>query len=233
MIIKIKSCLYCEQEMETITAKKRFCSDKCRVYYNRENRHYNGGFVYCLKNPLENSKIFYIGKTTSSLNKRLKEHINENKNKEKNAIIKLILDSNQNVIIEEIEFVDNISILDEREKYWIKEFSEKGLCNKSFNTKKGKSNPIGVRFDLDKLELIQKEQNLTSAQAVLNYLMDNYGHGQVKRGAPFKNMPPYDTDSPKLADKPKSVEIPVENQKTPPKGLKGIDLVIWKFENGI
>ena len=46
-------------------------------------------------------------------------------------------------------------------------------------------------------------------------------------------MPPYDTDSPKLANKPKTVEIPVENQITPPKGLKGIDLVIWKSENGI
>ena len=38
-----------------------------------------------------------------------------------------------------------------------------------------KSKPIGVRFDLDKLEIIQKEKNLTSSQQVLNYLMDNYG----------------------------------------------------------
>ena len=211
--------------METITAKKRFCSDKCRVYYNRENRHYNGGFVYCLKNPLENSKIFYIGKTTSSLNKRLKEHINENKNKEKNAIIKLILDSNQNVIIEEIEFVDNISILDEREKYWIKEFSEKGLCNKSFNTKKGKSNPIGVRFDLDKLDMIQKEQNLTSVQQVVNYFMDNYG--KIKPVEKVLAIKPI--EYPKKAPKP---EITPKNSNVePPEGLVGIDLAIWKSEN--
>jgi len=26
-------------------------------------------------------------------------------------------------------------------------------------------------------------------------------------------------------------QIPVENKKMPPKGLKGIDLVIWKSEN--
>ena len=107
-----------------------------------------------------------------------------------------------------------------------------------------KSKPIGVRFDLEKLEMIQKEQNLTSMQSVLDYLMDFYlAHSQsdkiiaeldnIKRGAPFKNMPPYDTNSPKLANKPKTVEIPVENHKTPPKGLKGIDLVIWKSENGI
>ena len=42
-----------------------------------------------------------------------------------------------------------------------------------------KSKPIGVRFDLDKLEIIKKEQNLTSMQSVLNYLMDFYlAHSQ-------------------------------------------------------
>jgi hypothetical protein len=35
----------------------------------------------------------------------------------------------------------------------------------------------------------------------------------------------------KLADNAKVVEIPVENHKTPPEGLKGIDLTIWKAEN--
>lgn len=225
MIIKIKSCLYCEQEMESITAKKRFCSDKCRVYYNRENRHYNGGFVYCLKNPLENNKIFYIGKTIGSLNKRLKEHINENKNKEKNSIIKSILDAKQNVIIEEFEFVDNISILDEREKYWIKEFSENGLSNKFFNTKKGKSNPIGVRFDLDKLELIQKEQNLSSPQSVLNFLMDAYN----RNASNLTYKPINGIINAKAASVPQKE---LKNDKLePPVGLTGIDLAIWKAEN--
>ena len=94
-----------------------------------------------------------------------------------------------------------------------------------------KSKPIGVRFDLDKLDMIQKEQNLTSVQQVVNYLMDNYGSKEVKRGAPFKNMPPYDIDSSITADYPKVVAIPHENMKTPPKGLKGLDLLIWKSEN--
>ena len=95
-----------------------------------------------------------------------------------------------------------------------------------------KSKPIGVRFDLDKLDIIQKEQNLTSVQQVVNYLMDNYGEKEVKRGAPFKNMPPYDRrNSPKSEVSSKLEQIPVENHKTPPKGLKGIDLTIWKSEN--
>jgi hypothetical protein len=96
-----------------------------------------------------------------------------------------------------------------------------------------KSKPIGVRFDIDKLDMIQKEQNLTSAQSVLNYLMDNYGKTETKRGAPFKNMPPYDRNSPKSEVSSKLEQVLVENHKTPPKGLKGIDLVIWKSENGI
>ena len=87
-----------------------------------------------------------------------------------------------------------------------------------------KSKPIGVRFDLNKLDMIQKEQNLTSAQSVLNYLMENYGSGQVKRGAPFKNMPPYNTGSPNLEE--------IANYlPTPPENLKGLDLAIWKSEN--
>jgi hypothetical protein len=96
-----------------------------------------------------------------------------------------------------------------------------------------KSKPIGVRFDLDKLEMIQKEQNLTSAQSVLNYLMDNYGKTETKRGAPLKNMPPYGTGTSNLGDMLASGIIIAENHKTPPKGLKGIDLIIWKSENGI
>ena len=94
-----------------------------------------------------------------------------------------------------------------------------------------KSKPIGVRFDLDKLDMIQKEQNLTSVQQVVNYLMDNYGEKQVKRGAPFKNMPPYYTEVPKLEVSSKLEQIPTETKKMPPNGLKGIDLVIWKSEN--
>ena len=87
-----------------------------------------------------------------------------------------------------------------------------------------KSKPIGVRFDLDKLDIIQKEQNLTSVQQVVNYLMDNYGSKEVKRGAPFKNMPPYYTEALNLEE--------VANYlPTPPENLKGLDLAIWKSEN--
>jgi hypothetical protein len=67
--------------MEVKNIKKKFCSNKCRVYFNRHLAETDGGFVYCLKNPLEDNKVFYIGKTVGPLNKRLSNHIcGKNKN---------------------------------------------------------------------------------------------------------------------------------------------------------
>jgi hypothetical protein len=36
-------CIYCKERMQRGTAKKKFCSDKCRVYWNR--KHPNGNVV--------------------------------------------------------------------------------------------------------------------------------------------------------------------------------------------
>ena len=36
MIKKKENCEYCGEKMESITAKKRFCSEKCRVDASRE-----------------------------------------------------------------------------------------------------------------------------------------------------------------------------------------------------
>lgn len=36
MIKKRDNCLYCGEKMESKTAKKKFCSPKCRIYYKRE-----------------------------------------------------------------------------------------------------------------------------------------------------------------------------------------------------
>jgi hypothetical protein len=88
-----------------------------------------------------------------------------------------------------------------------------------------KSKPIGVRFDLYKLDMIQKEQNLTSVQQVVNYLMDNYG--RIKHVEEVLVVKPI--ECPKKVQKP--VELTLDSQPEPPSNLKGIDLVIWKAEN--
>lgn len=38
MIKKKENCEYCGEKMESKTAKKRFCSTKCRVYFSRESK---------------------------------------------------------------------------------------------------------------------------------------------------------------------------------------------------
>lgn len=88
-----------------------------------------------------------------------------------------------------------------------------------------KSKPIGVRFDLEKLELIQKEQNLSSPQAVLNFLMDNYDRTALNS--------PHNTYNGKI--NAKFIQVPQKELKNdklePPAGLTGIDLAIWRAEN--
>lgn len=39
MIKKTENCLYCGEKMESKTAKKKFCSDLHRVYWNREKAY--------------------------------------------------------------------------------------------------------------------------------------------------------------------------------------------------
>ena len=88
-----------------------------------------------------------------------------------------------------------------------------------------KSKPIGVRFDLYKLEIIQKEQNLTSVQQVVNFLMDNYG--EIRRMEDVFN-----TDNAVYKNFYKKPENKLKNNNPePPSNLKGIDLTIWKSEN--
>jgi hypothetical protein len=88
-----------------------------------------------------------------------------------------------------------------------------------------KSKPIGVRFDLEKLDVIQKEQNLTSIQQVVNYLMDNYNRTD-------SNLPHKVLDGKINA---KFIQEPQKELKSgnpvPPSGLNGIDLAIWKANN--
>ena len=88
-----------------------------------------------------------------------------------------------------------------------------------------KSKPIGIRFDLDKLDMIQKEQNLTSVQQVVNYLMDNYNRTD-------SNLPHKVLDGKINA---KFIQVPQKELKNgnpePPERLAGIDLAIWKSEN--
>ena len=112
-----------------------------------------------------------------------------------------------------------------------------------------KSKPIGVRFDLYKLETIQKEQKLTSAQQVVNYLMDNYFKNDANTilMTPFGDLiAPDGTNMHKkkfklddsfvkametTKDYLNALESPKNDKPEPPSNLKGIELALWKAEN--
>lgn len=86
------------------------------------------GFIYCLKNPILDT-VFYVGSTIVSIEERLKQHIKTARNAptpcERDKIIKQILESNSNVIIEELEMLNLPEISDfkkqltTKEKDWI------------------------------------------------------------------------------------------------------------------
>lgn len=89
-----------------------------------------------------------------------------------------------------------------------------------------KSNPIGVRFDLEKLDMIQKEQKLTSVQQVVNYLMDNYKSITTQK----KLLEIIDTNGePNILANLSIREV--DNKKQMPKGLSIEERIKWLEEN--
>lgn len=52
MIKKNEFCLYCGEKMESKTAKKKFCSDLHRVYWNREKEAGTLGKEIVIKNGI-------------------------------------------------------------------------------------------------------------------------------------------------------------------------------------
>ena len=88
--------------------------------------------------------------------------------------------------------------------------------------------------------MIQKEQNLTSVQQVVNYLMDNYQSISTKKTLleiiDLKDEPNILANQSLIGSNlPSKLENGKSTAKTnidTPLGLKGIDLIIWKAENG-
>jgi hypothetical protein len=72
-----------------------------------------------------------------------------------------------------------------------------------------KSKPKGVRFDLDQLEVIQKENNLKSYQSVVNFLMNRYFKSEPKTVL----MTPWGNIGPNLEFKPENGVPNTEPQK--------------------
>ena len=95
-----------------------------------------------------------------------------------------------------------------------------------------KSKPIGVRFDLDQFDFILKNNpQLKTPQSVVNFLMSFY-ESVVIMNDNFEIKPLNDL-TPKQMVKTHFDDLDAKNKPKngnlePPKGLTGIDLVIWK-----
>lgn len=157
MIKKTENCLYCGEKMESKTAKKKFCSDLHRVYWNREITIFNYK-IYCLRRVDET--IFYIGVTRQKLEKRLNSHINEansiSQNKyppsKKNNEIQKILKTGNLPIIECLhEFTGDIELSLKVESEWIDKMEKTGCV--LLNTKTG-----GDMKKLAKVEIKDKKE---------------------------------------------------------------------------
>lgn len=85
--------------------------------------------IYTLKNPIDNS-IFWVGKSFVPIKHRLYNHVADARsskirkwvNKEKNDLIREILNHGLYPIAEEIEIIENRIEWPETEKYWIRQF---------------------------------------------------------------------------------------------------------------
>lgn len=94
------------------------------------------GYIYCITN-LINSKR-YVGKTTTTINKRFIEHCQDSQRErcEQRPLYRAMNKYGiENFKIEELEYVEDDSLLSDKEIYWIKELETFG--SKGYNATKG------------------------------------------------------------------------------------------------
>lgn len=93
-------------------------------------------YIYCITNLINNKR--YVGKTTLTIEERFKEHCRESKKQRYdkrplyNAMNKYGI---ENFKVEELEHVEDESILSEREIFWINELQTYG--HNGYNASKG------------------------------------------------------------------------------------------------
>lgn len=94
------------------------------------------GYIYCITNLINNKR--YVGKTTQSIEERFIEHCRDSR-KERcqkrplyDAFSKYGI---ENFKVEELEYVEDDSLLNDKEIYWIKELNTYGSTG--YNASKG------------------------------------------------------------------------------------------------
>lgn len=114
--------------------------------------------IYVLIDPITND-IKYVGKTVSSLSKRLSSHYKDKHHTHKTCWIKSLKDKGLKPIIQNIEFC-NEDELNCREIYWISYFKEKYKLTNLTNG--GDGLPIGFKHSDETKEKIRKNSLLSN-----------------------------------------------------------------------
>lgn len=81
-------------------------------------------YIYCIINNLNNKK--YVGKTTSSIKERFQQHLQDAKrSKKKNRSLYSAIGV-ENFTLKELEYVEDNTLLVEKEIYWIQKMNSYG-----------------------------------------------------------------------------------------------------------
>lgn len=126
----------------------------------------NMGYIYKITN-LINNKI-YVGQTRFTINKRFQQHIYQAGKRQHSFPLYRAMQKYgvENFIIEPLEEIQDETLLNEREIYWIKKLDSYIKNNKGYNsTYGGEGNPI-----IDKLEVFLLWDQGLSVQEIANQL---------------------------------------------------------------
>jgi hypothetical protein len=187
-------------------------------------------YIYSLKDLDDN--VFYVGQSKNPY-ARLGDHI-MNSHLLKNNKDKIISEICNSGFFPKLDILEQIDVdlsseksifnVSDREAYWISTFQN--LSNIQKRIVKLKPEELSERCPF----CIYCKERMQRGTAKKKFCSDKcrvYWHRKYPNG---NVVSPVEIAS-KLADNDKVVEIPVETEKMPPEGLKGIDLTIWKAEN--
>jgi len=77
-----------------------------------------------------------------------------------------------------------------------------------------RSNPTGIRFDIEKIEFIKQREKLKSNQQVVDFLMNRYWWEHKMPIPTYKEVPPLSLKLEAAFEQPKN-QHPVKQRKTP------------------
>lgn len=97
--------------------------------------------IYCLKNPLDRNRVFYVGRTSQTLIRRLYGHINHPANSRLRTIINEIKSTGKKPLISQLEICEGYHAPYIRERFWVSHYNKRKyqLANAALKVKKAKT----------------------------------------------------------------------------------------------